>query len=361
MGTLNCFGRTNVSQRKCLYTICCFLHKNAAKCNVRGLRSSVVLFQDEVSSLKIFDRKAKLMQRERAAMSADVHLYDYIKEEIGFRLADRVKDIKRTFKQAIDLGCGRGHVTKNIMPDSVKELTCAEMSPRWLEQVCYNSGMKVNKVVKDEECPDFEDNSFDLVLSNLSLHWVNDLPGTFARIRSCLVSDGVFMASVFGGETLYELRSSLQLADLERKGGVAPHISPFIDVRDLGGLLNRAGFTMLTVDTDEMEIGYPSMFELMWDLKGMGESNAALNRPLHLGRDVSLAAASIYKALYGREDGTIPATFQIFYFIGWKPDKSQPKPLQRGTGQISLKDLHRIDEIVKEKSGIPLHDDEKSK
>ncbi|XP_046383435.1 arginine-hydroxylase NDUFAF5, mitochondrial [Ischnura elegans] len=358
MGTISnvkLLGRTLISNRKWLLS-----NESGASC-VRGLKSSVVSLQEGFSSMKIFDRKSKLLQRERAAIVSDVHLYDYIKEEIGFRLADRVKDVKRTFNKAIDFGCGRGHVTKNILPESVKELTCTEMSPRWLEQVCYTSGLNVKKVVMDEECPTFEENSYDLVMSNLSLHWVNDLPGTFDRIKSCLVNDGVFMASVFGGETLYELRSSLQLADLERKGGVAPHISPFVDVRDLGGLLNRAGFTMLTVDTDEMVISYPSMFELMWDLKGMGESNAALNRPLHLGRDVAFAAASIYKTLYGNDDGSIPATFQIFYFIGWKPDASQPKPLRRGSGQISLKDLHRIDEIAKERAEIQLDGDERTK
>ncbi|KAG8236642.1 hypothetical protein J437_LFUL016334 [Ladona fulva] len=313
------------------------------------------------SSVVIFDRKAKLLQRERAANLQEVHLYDYIKEEIGFRLADRIKDIKRKFNRVVDLGCGRGHASKNISPDSVKELICSEMSPTWLEQVTCNEGMKVSKEVLDEECPKFEENSIDLIMSNLSLHWVNDLPGLFEKVRTSLVKDGVFMASVFGGETLYELRSSLQLADLERRGGLAPHISPFIDVRDIGGLLNRAGFTMLTVDTDEMVIGYPSMFELMWDLKGMGENNAAFNRPLHLGRDVSIAADAIYKRLYGREDGSIPATFQIFYFIGWKPDASQPKPLKRGTGQISLKDLHRLDEIVKDKKEISLEDENTKK
>lgn len=105
---------------------------------------------------------------------------------------------------------------------------------------------------------------------------------------------------MFGGDTLYELRSSLQLAELERKGGISPHISPFTQIRDIGSLLNRAGFTMLTIDTDELVIGYPSMFELMWDLKGMAENNAAFNRPAHLSRETMLAASAIYQELYAK-------------------------------------------------------------
>lgn len=106
------------------------------------------------------------------------------------------------------------------------------------------------------------------MISSLSLHWVNDLPKAFKRILESLKQDGVFLAAVFGGDTLYELRSSLQLAELERRGGLSPHVSPFTEVRDIGSLLTRAGFAMLTIDTDEIVISYPTMFELMWDLKG---------------------------------------------------------------------------------------------
>lgn len=155
---------------------------------------------------------------------------------------------------------------------------------------------------------------------------------------------------------VFKIRGSLQLAELEREGGISPHISPFTAISDIGGLLNRAGFTLLTIDTDELVIGYPSMFELMWDLKGMGESNSSLNRKLHLKRDTMLAASTVYEELYGkqREDGSkyVPATFQIIYMVGWKPDKSQPKPLDRGKGDVSLKDLYRLDEIIQETTKV---------
>jgi NADH dehydrogenase [ubiquinone] 1 alpha subcomplex assembly factor 5 len=131
------------------------------------------------------------------------------------------------------------------------------------------------------------------------------------------------------------------LAEQERKGGLSPHVSPFTQVRDVGMLLNTSGFTMLTIDTDEITVGYPSMFELMFDLKGMAENNAAFNRPVHLNRDAMMAAAAIYKDMYGKDEG-IPATFQIIYFIGWKYDKSQPQPVERGSANVSLKDLDKL-------------------
>lgn len=232
----------------------------------------------ENTSINIFDRQAKYLQRERAARAPDVAVYDYLKEEVGYRLADRIFDIKRKFKLAVDLGCGRGYVAKHIDSESVEELIVCDMSPTWLDQVPNPPNVKVTREVVDEEFLPFEPASLDLVTSSLSMHWVNDLPGAFRQIINCLKNDGVFMGAVFGGDTLYELRSSLQLAELERHGGIAPHISPFTAIRDIGSLLTRAGFTMLTVDTDEIVVRYPSMFELMWDLKGMGENNAAYNR-----------------------------------------------------------------------------------
>lgn len=185
------------------------------------------------------------------------------------------------------------------------------------------------------------------MISNLALHWFNDLPGIFKSINNCLKPDGVFLASIFGGETLYELRSSLHLAEQERRGGMAPHISPFTKIRDIGSLLNRAGFTMLTIDTDEMEIGYPSMFEMLNDIKGMGENNAAHNRPLTLSRDVLLSASAIYEEMYPKKhpdtgESGVHATYQVIYFIGWKKHGSQPQPMERGSANVSFKDLGKI-------------------
>lgn len=268
-------------------------------------------------------------------------MYDYIKEEVGFRLSDRVFDVKRQFQNAVDLGCGRGYISKHIMADSVKKITLCDMSSQNLKAAETTPGVDFTKKEIDEEVFEAESNSLDLVISNLSLHWVNDLPKLFKSINNALMPDGVFMASFFGGESLFELRGALQLAEQERRGGVSPHISPFIQIRDVGGLLNRSGFTMLTIDTDEMTVGYPSIFELLWDLKGMGESNAAFNRPLHIRREVLTAASAIYKDLYGTEKG-IPATFQIIYLVGWKPHVSQPQPVERGSQDVSFKELGNV-------------------
>jgi len=135
------------------------------------------------------------------------------------------------------------------------------------------------------------------------------------------------------------LRSALQLAEIDREGGISPHISPMTDSRDMSNLMGRAGFTLLTVDVDEITVAYPSMWELMEDIRDMGESNAIIDRRQFLHRDTLAAASAIYKELHGREDGSVPATFQIIHLIGWRPAPTQPKPLERGTGKVNLKDI----------------------
>ncbi|XP_006806608.2 arginine-hydroxylase NDUFAF5, mitochondrial [Neolamprologus brichardi] len=196
-------------------------------------------------------------------------------------------------------------------------------------------------VLADEEFLPFKENTFDLVVSSLALHWINDLPGALRQIHQVLKPDGVFIGAMVGGETLYELRCSLQLAETEREGGFSPHISPYTAVTDLGNLLGQAGFNMLTVDIDEIQVHYPGIMEVMTDLQGMGESNCAWNRKSLLHRDTILAAAAIYKEMYGSEDGSVPATFEILYMIGWKPHESQAKPAKRGSATASFGDLSK--------------------
>ncbi|XP_065568721.1 arginine-hydroxylase NDUFAF5, mitochondrial-like [Artemia franciscana] len=319
---------------------------NSATNLIKGISSRD--FSDGKSIVNVFDRSAKNLQRQRSASMENSHVYDYLKEESGYRLSDRVFDIKRKFDRVADLGCGKGYASKHLLDSTVSNLVMIDSCKEILNMAEVPSGINVEKRLADEELIQLDENSVDLVLSSLSLHWVNDLPGTFDNIMKGLKNDGVFIGSVFGGDTLFELRCSVQLAEIEREGGFGPHISPFTAVRDVGGLLNRSGFTMLTIDSDEMVINYPSMFELLWDLKGMGENNAAWTRKPYLQRDSLMAAAAVYKEMYGYPDESIPATFQILYFIGWKPDRSQPKALPRGSGNFSLKDLHRLDEVVKQ-------------
>jgi len=280
-------------------------------------------------------------------------------------------DIARKLDVAVDLGSGRGWVTRHMIPESVGKVTAVELSQGLLDQAPDAEGLNVERLSMDIDGTDlpFSDNSVDVVTSCLAIHWVNDLPRLFSEVNRILKPDGVFIGSMFGGETLMELRASLQLAELEREGGFAPHVSPFVEVKDLGSLLNTNNFTMLTIDTDDLRVRYPSIFPLMRDLKGMGENNASLNRKLHLHRETLLAANAIYSDLYGEkkegDDSSIPlvlpASFQVYYWIGWKPDSSQPKALKPQKSDVSLKDLYKLDEIVEQRGLTDISDDENPK
>lgn len=297
--------------------------------------------------MNVFDRKAKTRHKNLAASDPDGEVYDYLKSEAGYRLADRVFDIKRKFGVAVELGCGRGYVGRHLDNEAVESLIQCDTSEGYLACCKSPQDVPTTKMVVDEEFLPFDENSIDIFLSSLSLHWVNNLPGSFKQIQTALKPDGVFLGCVFGGETLYQLRGALQLAETEREGGFAAHISPFVQPQDLGGLLHQAGFTMLTLDSDELVVNYPTAFHLMTDLKGMAENNASWKRKSHLHRDSMVAAASIYQQLYGKDDGTVPATFHILSFIGWKPHPSQAKPAERGSQTVSFKDLASITEPTK--------------
>ena len=209
----------------------------------------------------------------------------------------------------------------------------------------FNDELNIERqVISDLETLPYDPQTFDAVLSSLSIHWINDLPSLLAQVNSILKPDCPFIAAMFGGDTLFELRTSLQLADVERRGGVTPHVSPLADVRDVGNLLGRAGFKMLTVDVEDIVVEFPDTFALMQDLQAMGEGNAVLHRELGpLSRDVLLANEAIYRELHSEpaDDarGVIPATFRIIFMIGWKEGKGQAQPLQRGTGDVNLTDI----------------------
>lgn len=180
---------------------------------------------------------------------------------------------------------------------------------------------------------------FDLAISNMSLHWVNDLPGTLIQIRRALKPDGLFLAALAGGGTLGELRAALTEAELEITGGASPRVAPFVDLRDAGALLQRAGFALPVVDGDVITVRYENALRLMADLRGMGEANAMIAMPRSFtGRQVLLRAAEIYQARHAGPDGRIPATFQIVYLTGWAPDPSQQKPAKPGSATARLAD-----------------------
>ncbi|XP_066870301.1 arginine-hydroxylase NDUFAF5, mitochondrial isoform X2 [Kogia breviceps] len=217
-------------------------------------------------SLNIFDRDLKRKQKNWAARQPERIKFDYLKEEVGSRIADRVYDIARDFPLALDVGCGRGYIAQHLNKETVGKFFQTDIAENALKNALEMEIPTVS-VLADEEFLPFRENTFDLVVSSLSLHWVNDLPRALEQIRYVLKPDGVLIGAVFGGDTLYELRCSLQLAETEREGGFSPHVSPFTTVNDLGHLLGRAGFNTLTVDTDEIQVNYPGMFELMEDLQ----------------------------------------------------------------------------------------------
>ncbi|XP_072240153.1 arginine-hydroxylase NDUFAF5, mitochondrial [Leuresthes tenuis] len=292
-------------------------------------------------TMNVFNRDMKKRQKNWAASLQDAHQYDYLRDEVGSRVADRVYDITRTFPLALDIGGGKSHIAEHLSKDVVERLFLTDISQQTLKHSRL-SEIPTHRLLADEEFLPFKENTFDLVVSSLTLHWINDLPGALKQIHQVLKPDGVFIGAMVGGETLYELRCSLQLAETEREGGFSPHVSPYTAVTDLGNLLGQAGFTMLTVDIDDVQVNYPGVMEVMTDLQGMGESNCAWNRRSLLHRDTILAAAAIYKEMYGSEDGSVPATFEILYMIGWKPHESQAKPAKRGSATVSFGDLSKI-------------------
>lgn len=309
---------------------------------------------------QVFDRNVKYLQRERAATDAEnSRLTDYLRDEVARRLVQRLYDIQRNFDKVLDLGANSCNIARaltlppeNLLPDHedpplttkighmLATDSCATLLHRDEDQP-WNSEIDITREVllHDETLP-YDPSSFDLVISSLSLHWVNDLPSLLTQANKILKPDSPFLAVMLGGDTLYELRTSLQLAELERTGGVSPRVSPLADVRDVGSLLQRSGFKMPTVDVDDLVIDYPSVFALMQDLQAMGESNCVLGRELGpIGRDVLVAADAIYRELHGTAEGTLPATFRLIYMIGWTDGPNQNQPLARGSGEINMKDV----------------------
>ncbi|QUC23790.1 uncharacterized protein UV8b_08031 [Ustilaginoidea virens] len=324
-------------------------------------RQSYAVQSPGAPRFQVFSRRVKWLQKERAASRPqESRQADYLKDEVAVRVTERLLDINRRFPRVLDLGANscnlaRALVRENPDPDPsnpksaplsarIAELVAADSSETLLYRdagLPFNRALNLTRqVLRDEESLPYEPASFDLVLSSLSMHWINDLPGVLAQINSVLKPDSPFVGAMLGGDTLFELRTSLQLAEQERRGGLSPHVSPLADVRDVGGLLQRAGFKMLTVDVDDIIVDYPDTFALMQDLQAMGESNAILGREMGpIRRDVLMASDAIYRELHGNQDGSIPATFRIIYMIGWREGENQPKPLARGSGQVNLKDI----------------------
>lgn len=184
----------------------------------------------------------------------------------------------------------------------------------------------------------------DLIVSLMSLHWANDLPGALSQIRRALKSDGLFVGTLLGAGTLKELRAVLTEAELELSGGAQARVSPFADGFDGAGLLQRAGFALPVADVDRVTVRYPDLFALIRDLRAMGETNVLAGPVKPLNRAVIARAAALYAERFGEADGRIPATFEIVHLAGWAPSETQQKPLPRGSAKMRLADALGVKE-----------------
>lgn len=257
----------------------------------------------------IFDRAAVRAYRRRAARAPAGS--DFLIREVAARLADRLADISRPFAAVLDLG------GQALLP----ALRCGPGGD----------------VEAEEDALPFAPASFDLVISNLTLHQVNDLPGALLQVRQCLRPDGLFLAAMLGGDTLAELRQAMVEAETAEAGGASPRVAPMADLRDAAGLLQRAGFALPVADADRITVTYPDALALMRDLRHMGQANALAGRLRRFTRRGVLArAAAIYADRHAGPDGRIPACFQVLHLAGWAPHASQQKPLRPGSAAHSL-------------------------
>ena len=272
----------------------------------------------------VFDRIAVRRHRDRAADTVG-RVADVL-GEVADRLIDRLDDIKRDFSLVLDVG-GRGVVAPLLAARGMRVVSC-DLSPAM-------AGLHPWGVAADEEFLPFAPGSFDLVVANLSLHWVNDLPGALIQLRRALKPDGLLLASIPALGTLGELRTALTEAEAELTGGAAPRVSPFPDLPDCAALLQRAGFALPVADLDEIGLMYADPFALLRDLRAAGETNAVRLR------DRRIPPRALFPmALAGlpSDNGRVRATLRLAMLTAWAPAPSQPKPVARGSATVSLAD-----------------------
>jgi SAM-dependent methyltransferase len=273
---------------------------------------------------QIFDRKLlrlRLMRAQRSGKGCEF-LLARAAEDLAFRLSG----ISRSFPRVLDFSAPHPAVSQIL----------AAPGRRILRATSITGG----DVIADEEYLPFAPENFDLAVCALNLNFVNDLPGVLAQLRRTLAPDGLLLAALVGGQSLRELRICLAQAQEEIEGGASPRVAPFVDLRDLGGLLQRAGLALPVVDSDSFTVRYANALDLMRDLRFMGATNvlaAGARRPLR--RDVLFRAAALYQEMYGDPDGRIRATFEIIWASGWAPHESQQKPLAPGSAKTKLSDV----------------------
>lgn len=255
------------------------------------------------------DHRALTRNRARASKAPALFLHEQAIDEIK----DRLELVNKTFT-APGIVTGMPGIWQAAFPDA----TC----------------------VADDDTLALSEGAHDLVIHAMALHWANDPVGQIIQARRALKPDGLFLAALFGGETLHELRASLAQAESDLYGGLSPRIAPMGEIRDLGALLQRAGFALPVADSLPLTVSYANPLHLMRDLRAMGEANALSGRTrTSMRRTLLMRACEIYQEAFGQEDGRIPATFELIFLTGWSPDESQPQPLRPGSATARLADV----------------------
>ena len=257
---------------------------------------------------------------------------DFLHREIAELVAARLAEVNRPFPDAVIVGSGGGIFAQALVGRIEHPPVQIERSPARARR----AGAEVAKTL--DPLP-LQPASFDLALSCLEMHWLNDPVGHLIQLRQALRPDGLLIAALFGGQTLYELRDSVAEAEVEIYGGLSPRVAPMAEIRDLGALLQRAGFAMPVADSERLRVTYSDPLVLMRELRAMGETNVlADRRRVFLRRAMLERAGEIYTERFSTAEGRIQATFEITFLTGWAPAKGQPEPLRPGSASKRLAD-----------------------
>lgn len=276
----------------------------------------------------LFDRP--LIRRRRARRARGFAAADVLVRHVAADLSERLAAIARPFPRALDLGTHGGLLAQAIASPG-RTVICADSAAAMLPP---GGG-----VVADEEWLPFADESLDLVVSGLTLHLVNDLPGTLIQINRALRPDGLMIVTLLGGDTLVELRAAMTMAEAEIAGGASPRVAPMLDIRDAGALLQRAGFALPVADSERLTLRYPDPWALMRDLASMAQTNPlAARRRNPATRALLTRAVALYRDRFSDPDGRVRATFELVTLTGWAPHDSQQKPLAPGSARMRLAD-----------------------
>lgn len=279
---------------------------------------------------EIFDQQLLLRRRQQRAVSLADH--DFLPARVADDFADRLQLINRRFPVALDFEAGSGRVGRALLASGKVDRLISSDSA-----IQVAARLPLPRVASELTRLPFADTRFDLVATALALQLVDDLPGVLLQIRRCLKPDGLFLGAVLAGDTLHELRQAFGEAESEITGGVSPRVAPFAAVRDLGALLQRAGFALPVADSDVLTVTYQSPAALIAELRAAGAANPLVARSrVPLRRAVLERALAIYQRDFSLAGGRVQATFEIVTLTGWAPHESQQRPLRPGSARSSL-------------------------